>query len=131
MVMGLRRLWRNEGGASAVEFAIVGSVFIVLCLAILQLGWALQIRNQISQVADAAVRSIVIDPDASDSALEAQVYSALAEYDAGRLHVEAGEATVDTIAFRTLNIKYDMELDIPFFPTNLVTLNVSRRTRVP
>jgi len=129
--MKLNRCLRSEDGAAAIEFAIVGSVFIVLCLAILQLGWTLQVRNNIAQAADAAIRSIIIDPDANDSDLEAHVYSALAEYDPARLHVEAGEDTVEAIAFRTLTVEYDMALAIPHFPSDLVTLSVSRRTRVP
>ena len=51
-----KRLWRDEGGASAVEFAIVASVLITLCIAILQFGWALQIRNALSRAADQDVR---------------------------------------------------------------------------
>jgi Flp pilus assembly protein TadG len=125
-----RRFWTDEAGASAVEFAIVGSVLIALCIAILSFGWALQIRSNLSQAADVAIRSIIIDPETSDSDLEAQVYAALTHYGVERLNVEAGETTVGATDFRTLSIEYDMTLSIPLLPTNLVTLNVSRRVPV-
>jgi Flp pilus assembly protein TadG len=126
-----RRFLTDDEGASAVEFSIVGSIFVALCVAILQLGWALQIRNQIAHAADAAVRSTIIDPDASDSALKSTVYSILAEYDPERLHVETGETTVDAISFRTLTISYDVSLAIPFVPTKVAALSVTRRARTP
>ena len=122
--------YRDENGASAVEFSIVASVFIALCLGIIQLGWTLQIRNHLAEAADTAIRSIMLDPDASDSTVEAQVYSALADYDADNLSVEAGETTVDDTDFRTLSIQYDLALAVPFFPSGVITMSVSRRVPV-
>ena len=113
-----------------MEFAIVGSLLIVLCIAILSFGWALQIRNNLNHAADAAIRSIIIDPEASDSAVEAQVYAALSSYAVEHLSVDAGETTIGATDFRTVDIDYDLALSIPFLPTNLVTLSVSRRVPV-
>jgi Flp pilus assembly protein TadG len=126
-----RRIWRNESGAAAIEFAVVGSILIALCLAILQLGWTLQIQNQIAQAADSAIRSIIIEPETDDPSWEAQVYQILGEYDPERLQVQVGSATVDGTDFRTLTIDYEMPLSIPLFPEKLVTLSVARRTRIP
>ena len=120
----------DENGASAVEFSIVSSVFIALCLVIIQLGWTLQIRNHLAEAADTAIRTILVDPEASDSTIEAQVESALANYNADDLDVEAGETTVDGTDFRTLNIQYDLALAVPYFPSGLISLSVNRRVPV-
>ena len=124
------RFRADEAGASAVEFAIVGSVFIAITVAILGFGWALQIRNNLNQAADAAIRSIIIDPDASDTAVEAQIYAALSNYGVEHLDVEAGETIIGATDFRTVDIELDMALSIPLLPTNLLTLTVSRRVPV-
>ncbi|MDQ3558402.1 MAG: pilus assembly protein, partial [Pseudomonadota bacterium] len=116
--------------AGAVEFAIVGSLLIVLLLGVIQLGWALQMRNELGKAADHAVRYVLLDPDADDEEFEQQAtdYAALHGYDEDRLSVEAGETTVGDTDFRTLSVEYDMPLSIPGFPVSLVTLGVSRRT---
>jgi Flp pilus assembly protein TadG len=110
-----------------VEFSIVGSLAVALILGVIQLGWALQIRNDMSQAADQAARFVMLVPEASDSAFEAKVYSALSEYDAERIDVEVGEMTVGATEFRTLAVEYDFSLSIPGFPVSAITLSQSRR----
>ena len=123
-----RDLRRDEAGASAVEFAIVGSILIAILLAVLQLGWALQIRSEMARAADQAVRQVMLDPDTDDEEFEAEVAKALSGYEAERLVVEAGRTTIGTSNFRTVTVDYDLPLTIPGFPASLVTLSVSRRT---
>ena len=132
--MRLRRLSQartaigcHEGGASAVEFAIVGSILITVLLAVLQFGWALQIRSELARAADQAVRHVLLNPETDDEEFEAEVAKALASYDAQRLVIEAGQTKVGTSDFRTVTIDYDLPLAIPGFP-DLLTLSVSRRT---
>ena len=123
-------VWPDENGASAVEFAIVGSIAVALVLAVVQLGWALQIRNDISQAADQAARFVMLAPDTSDSALEAKVFGTLADYDPERLNVDIGEMTVGTAEFRTLTVEYGLAVTIPGFPVDAITLSQSRRIPV-
>ena len=117
----------DERGASAVEFAIVGSILITILLAVLQFGWALQIRSELARAADQAVRHVMLNPETDDAAFEAEVAKALASYDKRRLAIEAGQITVGTSDFRTVSIDYDLPIGIPGFPA-LVSLSVSRRT---
>ena len=125
-----KRLWHSDNGASAVEFSIVGSIFVVLVLAVVQLGWVLQVRNDMSQAADQAARSVMLEPDTDDSAFEAKVYDALADYDPDRLDVEVGEMTVGTADFRTLHVQYDFPISVPGLPLSVFTLSQSRRIPV-
>jgi Flp pilus assembly protein TadG len=123
-----RRLWRDEAGASAVEFALVVSILIALCMGTLQLGWALQVRNELAKAADAAIRYAALHPESSDEEFEDEARSALAEYGDERLTVEAGAMTVNETGFRTLTVGYAMGVFIPGFPRNVLSLSVSRRT---
>jgi len=141
--MNTRRNWmmragwrfrRDESGASAVEFAFVGSILIACMLGVIQFGWALQMRNELGKAADHAVRYVQLNPGAEDRVEDADFEQKVRDYtddhgyDPDRLSVEAGETTVGDIDFRTLSVEYDMPLSIPGFPVSLVTLAVSRRT---
>jgi Flp pilus assembly protein TadG len=125
-----KQLWRDQNGAGAVEFSIVGSLFIVLVLGIVQLGWALQVRNEMSRAADQATRFVQLEPDTSDAEFEARVYSTLADYDPDRLEVDVGETTVGTMEFRTLYVEYGLPVSIPGVPLSVITLSQSRRIPV-
>ena len=121
----------DEEGSSAVEFSIVGSVFIALCVAILQLGWTLQIRNQIGRAADAALRVAMVDSNVTAASIENTVESALATLDADYLTIDVGETTIDSTEFRTLAVSYVMSPGIPLFPSGPFTIQVTRRMRIP
>ena len=120
------RLRRDQEGAVAVEFAIVGSLFIVLLIAILQLGWALQLRNQMARAADQAVRYVLLHPQADDASFKAEASKALSGYDPKRLVVTVGQTTVGTTTYRTMNLSYNVPLYIPGASADLVTLKVSQ-----
>ena len=124
------RLWRDEDGASAVEFSIVGSLFIVLMLAVLQLGWALQVRNEMSQASDRAARFVMLAPETSDTAFEAKVYDTFTGFDPDRLSVDVGEMTQGTAEFRTLQVEYSLPISVPGIPLTAITLSQSRRIPV-
>jgi Flp pilus assembly protein TadG len=111
-----------------VEFAFVGAILILLCVAILQFGWALQIRNEMGLAAAQAVRNVMLHPDASDTEFKAPVYNALNGYDSAKLNVAAGEVTVGTTVFRTLTVSYQFSMSLPGSSLDLVTLTVTKRT---
>src|SRR5688500_7506050 len=125
--IALAHLGCDEDGSSAVEFAIVGSVFLALCIAVLQFGLALHADNELAHAADRGVRLIVIDPEASDDTIESEVEELLPAYNADRLVVEVAAETVDSIEYRTISIDYQMQIAVPGLPVNLLTLNASRR----
>jgi Flp pilus assembly protein TadG len=122
----IERLRGDQGGAVAVEFAIAGSLFIVMLIGTLQLGWALQVRNQMTKAADRAVRYVLLNPQADDATFKAEASKALRGYDPKRLVVTVGQATVGTTTYRTLNLSYNVPLYIPGASADLLTLKVSQ-----
>jgi Flp pilus assembly protein TadG len=120
----------NEDGAAAVEFAIVSSVLIVLCLGIMQFGMALQVRNEMARAADKAVRVVMLNPDLSDADFKAEVYKALPHYSKERLSLETGQTTIDATEFRTLEVGYALGVFVPGLPADAITLTVNRQTPV-
>jgi TadE-like protein len=63
----LRSLWRDPGGAVAVEFGLVGSLFILLLFGILEFGAAFWQWNQATKAVQLGVRlAAVSNPVSSD-----------------------------------------------------------------
>jgi len=63
----MRSLWRDPGGAVAVEFGLVGSLFILLLFGILEFGTAFWQWNQATKAVQLGVRlAAVSNPVSSD-----------------------------------------------------------------
>ena len=55
----IRGIARSDGGAAAIEFAIVVWALIFVCLGIIEVGRGLHVRNEMSYAADLAARKIL------------------------------------------------------------------------
>lgn len=117
---------RAEDGAVAIEFAIVASVFIFVCLGTIEFGRALYVRNELSFAADIASREILKDSAATKSTVESAARSAF-RGNGDQLTVQLVTENVDGVEFRTLRLIYPFTMLIPQFG-NTFTFNVSRRT---
>src|SRR6266536_1450434 len=68
-----RALWRDEVGTSAVEFAIVGPVFIALLMGIIGIGWEVYNVMTVRWAVEQASRTLEVNPTMTESALTALV----------------------------------------------------------
>lgn len=126
----MTRRARDEGGAAAVEFALVGSLFVILMVAILQFGWALYILNDLGHAADASARLAMIKSDAPDGDLQARARANLGRYDQDSVAVNVGLDESGAVDVRTIDVQYPLRLSIPGLPIDVLTLSVSRRVPV-
>ena len=125
-----RRLRSCQAGTTAVEFAIIGPVLVLVSLGVIELGRGLNIRNQLSQAADYGARKILIDKQISDSALGNTVRSAFSAADGGGLTVTIGAESVNGVQFRTISLKYPFTPLIPGLFSGQIDLSLVRRTPV-
>ncbi|MCB1511680.1 MAG: pilus assembly protein [Hyphomicrobiaceae bacterium] len=107
----MRRFAESEGGASAVEFAIVGPVFILMLLGTLAFGLYIGVSHSVAQLSADAARASIAGLDDAERASIARQYvernaSGFPLVDAGRITVEAGPAPTDSTAFRVV-VSYD------------------------
>jgi TadE-like protein len=131
-VFGLKRaalLGRSEEGGVAIEFAIIGTLLVFGAIATLELARALHLRGEMAYAADVAERQVLMDPEASDSAVEAAVRSAF-RGDGDLLTIDVGEETLDGMTFRTLSLDYPASLVAPTITTRDLGLDVARRTPI-
>jgi Flp pilus assembly protein TadG len=133
-LVSMRRAWRCQSGATAVEFAIVCLPLLLLSLGIVEFGRAFFVRNDISYAADVAARKVLIGqiPAASsDSEAAASLDSAVREaFDAGDptlLEITVGKETIDGVAFRILSISYPFTFVVPAVRDSPIGLGLSRR----
>jgi len=120
---------RSESGGAAIEFAIIGSLFVFGCIATLEFGRALYVRGEMTYAADVAERRILMDPDVSESDLEQTVLSSF-RGDPALLTIQFGEETIGGNEFRTLSLDYPISLLLPYLSTREIGLSVGRRTPI-
>lgn len=126
--MALRALCRSDG-ATAVEFALVLTVFLPLLFAIFEFGRALHTRNALEALTDRAVRALIVDHRESELSVEGLEEALLDD-----LRRQAAGLNPDFIALRligeapyTVELSYPIDLLIPLFSVRTLSL-VARRS---
>lgn len=125
-----RRLRSCQAGSTAVEFAIVSLILMLVTWGVIEFGRGLNIRNQLSQAADYGARKILTDKLISDSALETTVRSAFSAAAGGGLTATIGAESVNGVQFRTITLSYPFTPLIPGLSSPQIYLRVARRTPV-
>jgi Flp pilus assembly protein TadG len=125
-----RSLWRCRGGATAVEFAFVGPVFLIMVLGIVELGRAMWIKNTLQFAVEETSRYAMMNPSAGTSTLETYAGTKIV----GSTVLTSGNfsASTETVSGTTYVIitgSYAFESLVPLVPIPAVTL--SARSRVP
>ena len=120
----------SEAGSTAVEFAIISLVLILVALGTVEFGRGLNIRNQLSQAADYGARQILTNSQISDTTLETTVRSAFNAGAGNALTVTIGTEAVNGVQFRTITLSYPFTPLIPGLSSGTINLNLARRTPV-
>lgn len=114
-------------GAAAVEFAIVASVLFALLIGTIDMGRTFYIENQISYLADQAVRRVLIDPDISDSSLIDRLRADFSAGEADDLSISVTTESVGGTDYKVVTIGFPVTLFIPNLASDTLSLSVTRR----
>jgi hypothetical protein len=127
----ISRLARCNGGAAAVEFAIIAWALIFVCLGVIEFGRGLHVRNEMAFAADHAARMLLTDPTVSDVRLKEEVENWFMDSGSADFIVEFGPVETDAAGLksRTMLLQYPFSLLIPKL-SDTITLTVSRRVPV-
>ena len=126
----LMRLVRADDGAVALEFAIVSMAMVLLSLGVIEFGRALQVRNQLTFLADRAARQILNDSSITDAEVEAAI---TAEFDGANPELlevvvaEDLETDIDGAKYRNVEVSYPFTLLIPQLSSSIITLPALER----
>lgn len=126
----LRRVHACQSGATAVEFAFVSLLLVLISIGVVDFGRGLYVRNSMSYAADKGARAALIDGGAPQSALESVIRDAFAGPEPVLLEVVVGSETIDGTTYRTLTVQYPLALKLPGFTDGVIDLSVARRVPV-
>ncbi len=130
-----KRFHRSDSGGVAVEFAIISVLLVLGSLGAVEFGRALQLRNELSSVADRAAREILMDSEkTSTTAHKATAIEKVRTYWKGPnpqlLQIALVDDTIDGRMFRKLTLSYPVALLIPQLARSPINLRVERHTPV-
>ncbi len=114
---------RDQRGVAAVELAIVLPLFLMVVLGTLELGRALESRNDMSHALSRAVRVLNLDSEKTPSAIAA-LLSTYVDHNAGALSVSVSSATISEIDYMTISVNFPFQVRIPFSSFSTITLGV-------
>ena len=129
--MNFRPVLACERGTAAVEFAIVSVLLIMLIVGGVDVGRTFYIKNQLSFLADEAVRRVLFDPYISEAEVAAQLFSDFTAGNSSQLGLSLSYQVFANTDFRVIEISYPMATFIPYLNTSSFTLTVNRRVPLP
>ena len=110
----------GEGGAAAVEFAILLPVLVVLLFGFIQFGIAFNTKIQATNGAREGARMVVVGIDSWDDVSDSgKAFWQLVQERAGVSSISNCNLTVPALIGGTVTVTFDYPIDltIPFLPT--------------
>jgi Flp pilus assembly protein TadG len=123
-------LARDEDGATALEFAFILPVLVVMIFGVIQLGWALHCGSSVRYAVEQAGRSVMLNPAITQPELQAQVTSRLRGIaDPNHVTVSLSFDTASGTRVAKIQAVYTHTLSVPLLPS--WTLTFRPRSTVP
>ena len=91
----LRAFVRDRRGATAVEFAMVLPIFVLVVLAGLQFGWAQHASGSVNFALEQSSRALLLNPSLDEAAVRAMVLGKLDAGTAANVTVSVARVTSD------------------------------------
>jgi Flp pilus assembly protein TadG len=123
---------RDIGGATALEFAMVAPVLIVLLIGVFNLGYALYCGAAVRHAVQQSSRALLFDPNITASAFKATVTSKLDGIPVANLTVAIGsESVTQTQQLKRITWTYDYMVCAPFMPSEELAMGSSLTVPLP
>ena len=120
----LQRLRRNTDGVGALEFALCFPVFLMMLVGTIQFGWTQHEFSSIRYALQRASRSLILNPNTTEAALQAIVDSQLAPATQTQVDVSLSTVTNANGKFATLSATYTAQFGVPMLATFSVPYQV-------
>lgn len=129
--MSGKRFLCDRRGASAVEFALVAPLFLMLLFAVWEFGWALHNAASVNYALEEASRELMLDPDLTAAELQTAVQNRIDDIGSGSVSVTLVRSTVGGVNFAEATSTYVHEVLVPFIPQDALTLQSTVRVVAP
>ncbi len=125
--------WRNEEGATAVEFALVIPMFLTLLIGGFQVAWIMHCAGTVRYELESTARSLMLDPTITQTQLQTAVNAKLTGMvDTSKVKVTlvTDNSTAGAPVFRASSV-YQPTLSVPFISNWPLTLRATTTVPVP
>jgi Flp pilus assembly protein TadG len=113
----LRAIWRDRGGAAAVEFAFVFPVFLALVVSIFEFGWAQHKLSSIRWAMEAASRDLQLTPTLTEAQMSTKVKAKLSGIADQNVTITMTTGTVSGAKVAYLKGVYTTNIGVPYLAT--------------
>jgi Flp pilus assembly protein TadG len=124
-----RRFGCANDGASAVEFALILPLFILLLFGIVELSRMMFVSSSVQYSVDRAARFAAIDADVSDADIENEINHLLAISNSPSVDISISRIMVGATTIARVSAHYDHLVSGPFIPA--FTVGWDFETNVP
>jgi Flp pilus assembly protein TadG len=124
-----RHLARSTSGATATEFAIVLPVFVAMLFGIFEFSRLIFVSSSVQWAVDRAARLAVIDTEATDADIEAEIEAHLAVSKSPAVNIAINRTMINTVDVVRITAHYDHLVQGPLIPS--FTVGFDFETIVP
>ena len=125
----MREVWRDESGASALEFAMTLPAFIMLSFGTIQIGYGLFCGSTVQYALEHVARNVMVDSTMTQSTVQTQFDDELKSMNGPKATVTYTVDTSGPVPIARLLSTYKHKVAIPLVPE--FTLTFTADTRVP
>ena len=126
MTARARRFMRDRAGATALEFAIVAPVLILLLIGIFNVGYAMYCGAAVRNAIQRAARVLILTPATPASTISSAAQALLADVPVNDLAVSVTTETVSSsMQVERVSWTYDYVLSVPFSNTSTLSFGSS------
>jgi len=122
------RLFLNRRGATAVEFALVAPVVLVLFMTAVEVGRALWIRASIQFAVEEASRYVMVNTSNCNSTAETQAANEIIGFNSANVTFTTAQSITGTITFCEISATYNFSVIVPIVP---FSATFSAKSKVP
>jgi Flp pilus assembly protein TadG len=130
----IRRFRLDRAGTAALEFAIAGPVVLLALIGCLEFGRYYWVRNTLEHAIEEAARYVILNKNASDADIQAQVRSKVSGIDPEKITVAVTPVPGSNVTFKTITATVDnadssLSMITGFLPVK--SLKLTAQTRIP
>jgi Flp pilus assembly protein TadG len=115
--VGRRYLCDRRGGA-ALEFAMLGPVFLMFIIGFFQVAWAMYCASSVRYALHNSARALVLNPSMSQTDFQTMVMSAVTPLAAQNVTITLTKTSPGSgLQLSTATATYNYQIVIPFTPT--------------
>ncbi len=109
----IRRWKRDRSGATAVEFAIVSNLFLMMIIGVFSAGYFFLVKNDLENSISAAERYALVFEETDDQ-LRTVIRSGLSSYKASDVNLTFSRASAGGVDYVKVSVAYNLSLNSVF-----------------